>query len=42
LGVIVAGMLVYILNSKYPDLIIGAIVFVLVTKGAFSILKLSK
>lgn len=42
LGVIVAGLLVYILNSKYPDLIIGAIVFVLVTKGAFAILKLSK
>jgi len=42
LGVMIAGTLVYILESKYPDLIIGGIVFVLVTRGAFSILKLSK
>ena len=41
-GVIVAGVLVFILDSKYPDLIIGAIVFILVTRGAFSILKLSR
>lgn len=42
LGVIIAGALVYLFNSKYPDLIIGIIVFIIVTKGAFSILKLSK
>lgn len=42
LGVIAAGALVFLLDSKYPDLVIGAIVFVLVTRGAFSILKLSK
>ena len=42
LGVIVAGILVYWLNSRIPDLIIGIIVFVLVIQGAFRILKLSK
>lgn len=41
-GVIVAGLLVYLLNSSYPDLIIGAIVFVIVSRGAYRILKLSK
>ena len=42
LGVIVAGVLVYWLNSKIPDLLIGIIVFVVVIQGAFRILKLSK
>lgn len=42
IGVIIAGVLVYFTNSKYPDLIVGAIVFSLVTRGAFRILKLSK
>ena len=42
LGVILAGVLVFLLDSKYPDLIIGALVFIIVTKGAFSILKLAK
>jgi Co/Zn/Cd efflux system component len=42
LGVITAGTLVYILNSSYPDLIIGTIVFVLVIIGALRILKLGK
>ncbi|MBW6489620.1 MAG: cation diffusion facilitator family transporter [Lentimicrobium sp.] len=42
LGVILAGVLVYITNSKYPDLIIGTIVFFIVARGAFKILKLSK
>jgi Co/Zn/Cd efflux system component len=42
LGVIVAGGLVFLTNSKYPDLIIGMIVFFIVGKGAFKILKLSK
>lgn len=41
-GVILAGILVSLFSSPYPDLIIGSIVFVLVTKGAFRILKLSK
>ena len=42
LGVIIAGALVYWLNSGLPDLIIGIIVFLLVIQGAFRILKLSK
>ena len=42
LGVIVAGGLVYLTNSKYPDLIVGTIVFFVVGQGAFKILKLSK
>ena len=40
LGVLIAGFLVHWLNSGKPDLIIGTIVFVLVIKGAFRILKL--
>jgi Co/Zn/Cd efflux system component len=42
LGVIIAGIFVFVTNSKYPDLIIGTIVFIIVSKGSFSILKLSK
>lgn len=42
IGVIAAGLLVFLLDSKYPDLIVGTVVFLLVTKGAFSILKLSR
>ncbi len=42
LGVIAAGILVYLTNSNYPDLIVGTIVFFIVGKGAFRILKLSK
>ena len=41
-GVITAGLLVNWLNSGYPDLIIGAIVFVIVARGAYRILQLSK
>jgi Co/Zn/Cd efflux system component len=42
LGVIISGVLVFWLDSKFPDLIVGSIVFVLVTRGAFAILKLSR
>ncbi|MBN1350433.1 cation transporter [candidate division KSB1 bacterium] len=42
LGVIIAGVLVNWLNSNKPDLIIGAIVFILVVQGALRILKLGK
>lgn len=42
IGVIIAGLLVYFLNSNKPDLIIGTIVFILVIQGAIRILKLSK
>lgn len=41
-GVILAGILVYFFNSKWPDLVIGAIVFTFVMRGAVRILKLSK
>lgn len=41
-GVIVAGLLVLFTNSKYPDLIIGSFVFLIVLRGASRILKLSK
>lgn len=40
-GVIVAGVLVFILENRWPDLLVGAIVFVFVMKGAVKILKLS-
>lgn len=42
IGVIVAGAFVYITGSSIPDLIVGAIVFVLVARGAYRILQLSK
>lgn len=42
LGVIVAGVLVYLLGSNKPDLVIGTIVFVVVVRGAMKILKLGK
>lgn len=42
LGVIVAGGLVYLTHSKYPDLIVGTVVFFIVGRGAFKILNLAK
>jgi Co/Zn/Cd efflux system component len=42
LGVITAGILVNVLNSNKPDLVIGAIVFIVVIMGARRILKLGK
>lgn len=42
LGVIVAGIAVYFTNSKYPDLIVGSLVFMLVARGAIRILKLAR
>jgi hypothetical protein len=41
-GVIVAGLIVYLTGSRLPDLTIGTIVFVLVARGAYRILQLSK
>ncbi len=41
-GVILAGILVLLTRSKYPDLVVGAIVFMIVIRGAFRILKLGK
>lgn len=42
IGVILAGVTVYLTKSMLPDLIVGAIVFVMVGKGAYRILQLSK
>lgn len=42
LGVILAGVLVVMLNSQIPDLLIGGVVFVLVSFGAVRILKLAR
>ena len=42
IGVIAAGMLVYLTRSKIPDLAVGTIVFVLLSRGAYRILRLSK
>ncbi len=40
-GVIVAGGLVYFTQSKYPDLVIGSMIFLIVVRGAMRILRLS-
>ncbi len=42
MGVIVAGILVSVSESKIPDLAVGAIVFLIVGKGALKIFSLSK
>ncbi len=42
IGVIIAGFLVLWLNSSIPDLVIGAIIFAIVTRGAFRILQLGR
>lgn len=39
-GVIVAGVLVLLTQSRYPDLVVGGIVFVIVVRGAIRMLKL--
>lgn len=41
-GVIIAGILVNWLQSGYPDLIVGMIVFIIVIRGALRILQLGK
>jgi len=41
-GVIIAAVLVHYLNSSYPDLVIGAVVFILVMIGAYKILQLAR
>lgn len=40
MGVLIAGVLVWWLQSKIPDLVVGLIVFAMVAQGAFRILKL--
>ena len=39
---ILAGILVLVTQSKYPDLIIGGIVFIIVVRGAIRMMKLGK
>ena len=39
-GVILAGFLVHWFDSNLPDLIIGAVIFVIVARGAYRILRL--
>ncbi len=41
-GVILAGILVYLTASPYPDLVIGAIIFLIVMRGAYRILQLGR
>lgn len=41
-GVIVAGAFVYITASKIPDLVIGTLIFLIVARGAFRILRLAR
>ena len=42
LGVIVGGVLVFLLDSAIPDLVVGVVVFGIVIRGALRILKLAK
>jgi cation diffusion facilitator family transporter len=42
LGVIVAGILVWRLDSRLPDLIVGVIVFLIVLRGAVRMLRLAR
>lgn len=42
LGVILSGMLVAITGSRYPDLIIGAVISLIIVKGGVRILKDAK
>ncbi|MFZ1700901.1 MAG: cation transporter [Pyrinomonadaceae bacterium] len=41
-GVILAGVFVYFTASKFPDLIIGSLIFLIVARGAFRILQVAK
>jgi Co/Zn/Cd efflux system component len=41
-GVILAGILVHFTHSNIPDLVIGSIIGVIVLRGAFAILKMSR
>ena len=39
LGIIVGGLLVYVLDSRYPDLVIGLAISIVVIRGGMQILK---
>lgn len=38
-GVIVSGLLVYVLGSRWPDLIVGLLIVVVVFRGGFNIIE---
>jgi Co/Zn/Cd efflux system component len=40
-GVIIAGVLVYLFKTPWPDLVVGIVITAIVARGALSILKLS-
>ncbi len=42
IGVIFAGILVYFTHSRYPDLIVGSLIFLMVARGSYKIMQLSK
>ena len=42
LGVIISGALVALLGSRYPDLIVGSVISLIVIRGGFAILKDAK
>ncbi len=42
IGVIIAGVLVFLTDSKMPDLAVGTIVFLIVARGAYRILQVAK
>jgi Co/Zn/Cd efflux system component/copper chaperone CopZ len=42
IGVIVAGILVYFTHSRIPDLIVGGIIFIIVMRGSFNILRIGR
>ena len=42
IGVIIAGLLVFATASKWPDLVVGVAIFLLVARGALRILRLSR
>jgi Co/Zn/Cd efflux system component len=39
IGIIISGGLVYLLNSRLPDLIIGILISILVIRGGYHIIK---
>ncbi|MCW8831449.1 MAG: cation transporter [Gammaproteobacteria bacterium] len=42
LGVIISGILVYVLDSRFPDLIIGMIIAVIVIRGGLHIIQTAR
>ncbi len=42
LGVVIGGLLVYLLDNRWPDILIGIAIALLVIRGGFSIMKQSR